>query len=249
MRPAPPPPAPVVSESSSSDSAPAPAPKKRFSMPKRAKKAKKPKKDRHLLNLSYKEGSEIVYRKHWILLLRNAITPILITLFFFGYGIFQLYLYFWVKNDSALAISFSALLIIAGFISSSGVAYQYMDWSNDIFKVSSSKVFDIDRKPFGDVESRSAPLENIESTEYKRRGFISIIFNYGTVYIHIGTESFEFQNVSDPASVQQDINRRYMASIKRKKIAEARAERDQMLDWFVAYHQGEEKFKKDGGRN
>ncbi|MCP4142610.1 MAG: cyclic nucleotide-binding domain-containing protein [Chloroflexi bacterium] len=204
----------------------------------------KQKKKRHLLDLRYQEGKEIIYRKHWVMLLKRAFLPLSLTLFLFGYALFELYLIIFVRSQAAMAISFTVLLILGGIASLGWLIYQYMDWSDDIFKVTPNKIFDIDRKPLGDVQSRSAPLENIESTEYKRSGLISIIFNYGTVYIHIGAEEFEFENVFDPASVQQDINRRHMAHMKKKKAADGRAERDQMLEWMVAYHHGEDKFRK-----
>ena len=82
-----------------------------------------------------------------------------------------------------------------------------------------SKIFDIDKKPLGDIQSRSAPLENIESLQYKRKGLLSIFFNFGTVYIHIGAEHFEFKNVHNPALVQKDINKRYIELKRRKKEA------------------------------
>ena len=207
---------------------------------KRATKKKK----HHLLDLRYQEGKEIIYRKHWVLLIKRAFLPFSLTLFLFGYALFELYLIILVKSQATMAISFTVLLIFGGLGTLGWLVYQYMDWSDDIFKVTPTKIFDIDRKPLGDVQSRSAPLENIESTEYKRSGLISIIFNYGTVYIHIGAEEFEFENVFDPASVQQDINRRYLEHMKKKKTADERSERDQMLGWLVAYHHGEEKFRE-----
>ena len=229
---APPPPSLSISEEISS-----PRPKKTFFKRKPA-----PKKDRHFFDLQYKSGAEIIYRKHWVILLIHAGIPFLVSLFFFLFFIYELYLIILVKSDFALSISLTAFLAIAGFISLAWVYYQYLDWSNDIFKVSPTQISDIDRKPFGDEKSRSAPLGNIESTEYKRKGMLSIFFNYGTVYIHIGAEHFEFEDVYDPASVQRDINRRHMGLQEKKKAAEAKKKRDEMLPWLIAYHQGADKF-------
>ncbi len=199
--------------------------------------SKKKKKQSHFFSLRFQEGKDIVYRKHIVILARNAGTPALISLLLFGYSAFQIYLFFFLKNEKALSISFIALLMVAAVITLGVTIYQYIDWSNDIFKVSQDKIFDIDRKPFGEIQSRSAPLENIESTEYKRKGLLSVFFNYGTVYIRIGADEFEFENVLDPASVQQDINRRYMTEYEKKKEAQAKNERDNMIKWLVAYHE------------
>ncbi|MBT3338275.1 MAG: cyclic nucleotide-binding domain-containing protein [Anaerolineae bacterium] len=203
---------------------------------------KKKKKQSHLFTLRFQEGRDITYRKHIVILIRNAGIPAMITLFSFGYIAYQLYQIFLLQSDTARSISFIALLAVASILSFGWTIYQYVDWTNDIFKVTRDKIYDIDRKPFGEVQSRSAPLENIESTEYKRRGLLSVFFNYGTVYVHIGAEEFEFENVLDPASVQQDINRRYMTEHEKKKEAQAKKERDDMIKWLVAYHESTDQF-------
>ncbi len=206
----------------------------------RKTKKKKRKKKTKLFTLRYEEGKEIIYRKHIVVLFTQAGTPALVTL---GLMIFfALELTFLILGRPSLSISY-ILIIGLAMISALGWAiYQYIDWSNDIFKVSENKIFDIDRKPFGDVQSRSAELKNIESTEHRREGLLSILFNYGTVYIHIGSEEFEFEDVLDPASVQQDINHRYKAIQEKQKEAQDKKERDDMIKWLVAYHESADKF-------
>lgn len=203
-----------------------------------------PQKESHLFNLRFEEGKEIIYRKHIVILLRRAGIPFLIFLGIFVFFFYQLYLFFLLRSDQALPFSFIMLLFIGSILALGWTLYQYVDWSNDIFKVSKEKIFDIDRKPLGEVQSRSAPLENIESTEYQRTGIMSVLFNYGTVYIYIGAEHFEFENVSDPAAVQQDINKRYLAQHEKKKEEEAKKERTEMLKWLIAYHESEDEFNK-----
>jgi hypothetical protein len=197
----------------------------------------KQKKQSHLFTLRFQEGKDIIYRKHIIILARNAGIPALISLSLWVYFAIQAYRIFFKEGVNALPISMVTFMALGALLALLWTIYQYIDWSNDIFKVSQDKIFDIDRKPFGDIQSRSAPLENIESTEYKRKGLISVFFNYGTVYIRIGAEEFEFENVLDPASVQQDINRRYMTQHEKKKQAQAKKERDNMIKWLVAYHE------------
>ncbi|RLD03621.1 MAG: hypothetical protein DRI32_07095 [Chloroflexi bacterium] len=201
-----------------------------------------PKKKRYTLKQRYEQGDDIIYRKHWIVLLRLFGIPAVVSLFFLLFFFNQLYL-IWAKSSEALSLSLVALMGLATLISIGSAFYQYVDWSNDIFKVSKDKIFDIDRKPLAAERSRSAPIENIESLEYKRSGFFSIFFNYGTVYIRIGADNFEFEDVRDPASVQQDINRRYVEHLHKKKESDAKKERSQMIDWLVAYYQGADEFQ------
>jgi hypothetical protein len=215
-----------------------PAAAKRFNPIKIQKKKKKKKKKAKLFTLRYEEGSEIIYRKHIVVLFTKAGMPALMALVLSVYFLVQLVLFF--TGGKSLPISY-ILLVGLGAIGAFGwMAYQYADWSNDIFKVSENKIFDIDRKPFGDVQSRSSELKNIESTEYRREGLFSVFFNYGTVYIHIGSEEFEFEDVLDPAAVQQDINHRYKAIQERARLSQEKKERDDMIKWLVAYHESTE---------
>ena len=198
-------------------------------------KKKKKKKKTKLFTLRYQEGKEIIYRKHIVVLFTQIGMPALLTLalaVFFGVQLTLL-----VLGKESLNISYILLIGLGVIISFLWMVYQYIDWSNDIFKVSEDKIFDIDKKPFGDMQSRSSELKNIESTEYRREGLLSVFFNYGTVYIHIGSEEFAFEDVLDPASVQQDINHRYKAIQEKQKLAAEKKERDEMIKWLVAYHE------------
>ncbi len=86
--------------------------------------------------------------------------------------------------------------------------YQFMDWNNDIYQVTSEQVMDVKRTPLGREDRKTAMLENILSINYRRRGLIGVLLNYGTVNIQVGTESLIFDYVRDPSSVQREIFRR-----------------------------------------
>jgi hypothetical protein len=61
--------------------------------------------------------------------------------------------------------------------------------------------------------------------------------NYGTVYINVGgATELRFSDVTDPATVQQDIDNRRLARINAKADAQAKAERERLADWFATYH-------------
>jgi len=190
------------------------------------------------LKLRFEQGKTIVYRKHWFILFKQAGLPGVLSAILFsilayqGVGILIRQLEIVILNNLILGGLFLASIFVFGW-----AVYQYVDWSNDTFQVTEDKIFDIDRKPLGSVESRSAPLENIHSTTYERRGILAYIFNYGTVYMEIGTADFAFEDVLNPAAVQQDIDNRRMARINKEKRNEQQKEKDRMIDWMVAYHQ------------
>jgi hypothetical protein len=54
-----------------------------------------------------------------------------------------------------------------------------------------------------------------------------------------------FEDVFDPAAVQQDIDNRRSARIFKKKADVDAAERDRMADWFTTYHRSVEEFRRE----
>lgn len=201
----------------------------------------------NLFKLRFEEGNTITYRKHWIVLLRQVGMPSFILLALLGLMIARLIALVqvpglgWKMFSDTIVVSLPLLMIpFLGWW-----LYQYIDWTNDIFRVTSDQIMDIDRKPFGTEERRAAPLDNILSTEYKRTGFAGYMFNFGTVYISVGGTQLAFEDVMDPAGVQSDIDRRRMARMEAKKQAELAAERDRMANWMAAYHINAEEIRRE----
>lgn len=119
--------------------------------------------------------------------------------------------------------------------------YQYFDWRNDLFQLTANQVIDLDRKPFGRESRRSAPLENILSIEYERRGLIPMLFNYGTVYITVGNTQLTFNDVYQPSVVQQDIFTRMSQHAKERDDRNTKLEREHVAQWFKIFQEEAEK--------
>ena len=115
--------------------------------------------------------------------------------------------------------------------------YRYIDWRDDVFQLTPTQVIDIDRKPFGRLSRRSAPLENILSIEYERRGIFQMLFNFGTVYITVGNTQLTFNEVSRPADVQQQIFARMGAYAEELRQREIDEERERITEWLKVYHE------------
>jgi hypothetical protein len=177
------------------------------------------------------DGNIITYHKHIYGFLRDAgpyalgilalILMVIMWPFIFDFGI-PLWL-------SVLTIF--AVIVLFGFI-----AYEYLDWQNDIYQVTPEQIIDVTRKPFGTEDRKAAPLENILSTENTRNGILGMLLNFGTVYIMVGGAQFNFDDVADPPSVQQDIVQRQQGRLQKKKENETSAERERMSDWLAMYH-------------
>ena len=120
--------------------------------------------------------------------------------------------------------------------------YNYVDWSNDIYQLTSNQIFDIERRPLGEEQKKSAPLESILSIEHSRDGIIQLMLNYGNVIINVGTTQFIFRGVYHPDDVHQDVSDYIEAGQRRKQQKEAERDRVRMADWFATYHEQSKEF-------
>jgi len=177
------------------------------------------------------DGNTITYHKHIYGFVRDASPYALgILALIIGVILWPFFVSFALPLWAGMLVIF-AIIILFGFI-----AYEYMDWQNDIYQVTPEQIIDINRKPFGTEDRKAAPLENILSTEYKRSGFLGLLLNFGTIYIMVGGAQFNFADVADPPSVQQDIVRRQQGRIQKKREADTSAERERMAEWLALYH-------------
>jgi hypothetical protein len=199
----------------------------------------------NLFRLRIEDSGVTTYRKHWFVLIQQVWQP---TFFIIMLIILMVSRAIYLSKSPDLAFVFRAddgyhfdtiavtlPMLLVPFIV--WWVWQYVDWSNDIFQVTSDTIIDIDKKPFGTEERRSAQIENILSTEYQRIGLTGNIFNFGTVYITVGGAKLAFENVKDPDAVQADIDQRRMARLARKRETDIAAERERMSTWLALYHQ------------
>jgi hypothetical protein len=181
--------------------------------------------------LRLEDGDTVTYHKHWIILLFTLWKQFLILIALVAFPF--VWNYFELGTMPIAMITFLISFILVTFI---WIWYDYADWSNDIFQVTADQIIDVFKKPFGDEERKAAPLENILSTQYKRHGIVGMVMNFGTVFIAVGGTNFDFEDVADPPTVQQDIVRRMNARKAKKAEAEAAAEREKLAEWLMLYH-------------
>lgn len=205
----------------------------------------------NIFKLRVEDGGTVTYRKHWFVLLQQVGQPLFYLLLITALIIIRGW--YLVQNPNLTFIRPNAegiprpdsIIIFLLFVTlplTGWLVWEYLDWNNDIFRVTPEEIIDLDKTPLGSEERRSAQIENILSTEYQRIGLMGYLLNYGTVYITVGGTKLEFQDVLDPAGVQADINRRRMARIAKKSEDTANLERERMAAWLAAYHQNVSEF-------
>lgn len=199
----------------------------------------------NFFTMRFEKDNVITFRKYWPTLLGKVWGPTLLLLIVITAGVVLL-------NDIRLGgiqqpwLSILFLLIFLLFIFSIlWWIYQYADWRNDIYQVSDKYIFDIERKPLGTEVKKSAPLESILSLEHERVGLLGYLLNYGKVIINVGETRFFFNNVHEPARVQQDIFTRIHALKRQKEIAEAARDRKNLINVLGLYHEAAEDIREE----
>jgi len=189
----------------------------------------------------------ITYRKHLYVLFRMTWFPAACVV---GMIVATGPLYYWRVKDQISLLTPGLILLIGLFLAVMAALwwlYQFVDWSNDIYRITADKIIDSERKPLGDEITKSASLENIIGLDYERLGFLGVVLNFGNVIINIGTDNkFIFYGIHNPARAQKDIFR-YMFEQRRKKMhADSLQEQERVSNYIAAYHRQAEDIRKTG---
>ncbi|MBN2258489.1 MAG: cyclic nucleotide-binding domain-containing protein [Anaerolineaceae bacterium] len=178
-------------------------------------------------------GAETVtFRKHWIILLHKTWLP-------FTFGAACIYILLGGLSSRLSAPLSDPLKWVTGMSVMVFVIwylYQLIDWGNDIYQITSDQVLDVKRTPLGREDRKSAMLESILSINYRRRGLLGVLLNYGVVNIQVGAESLIFDYVRDPSGVQREIYRHIAERQAALRQVNIESERDRMAQWIAAYH-------------
>ena len=173
----------------------------------------------------------MVYRTHWLFLLRKTIFPTLLIVSLVLVGLFMYANLPAIINSAVAQTIFAIMLVLAA----GWWLFQYLDWRNDQYIITPEQLIDVYRRPLGLEDRRTAPLESIQSIRYKRQGLLGLIFNYGAVYVKVGNEDFAFENIHNPLEVQQTL----FGYLERANLIEKQAslveQRHQMADWMDTY--------------
>lgn len=186
----------------------------------------------NIFKLRREESGTIIYRTHWVRLLKRTWMPalfltailILVILGFLGYlgGV-----------NPVLVLEFA---LVAGLVIGAWWLYEYMDWRNDAYIISDENLVDVNKRPLGREEKRAAPIRNVQSIEFTRLGLAGLILNYGTVTIRVGETELTFDYVFNPSEVQQEIFKRLAKRDYNRRQAEILDDQARLADWIEAYH-------------
>jgi hypothetical protein len=153
-------------------------------------------------NPDYQENSNtFIWHPHWIFLL-IVLTPPVISLI--------LSLILIVVGAQTGILSGLGLIIVTLIVLSGGIfwiAYQIEDHVNDKYIVSPNNIVDVEKKPWGPEDRRSASIGAVQNVTSKT-SLISRLIGYGDVFVETaGKGEFTFHRVPRPADVVGVINK------------------------------------------
>lgn len=176
------------------------------------------------------EGAVITWRKHWMVLVRALVRPVLLLLL-------AALLAAWLAGrDVSLPPAAAAAI---GVVLLGWVLWQYENWRNDLYQVTEEHVIDIERLPFGfSEERRQASLSQIQDVRYRIPNPVATLFNFGNVVIQTAAEqgSFTFDSVYAPSRVQAEIFDRIQRHQERIQREEEERRAEEMVVWLRTYH-------------
>jgi CRP-like cAMP-binding protein len=181
-------------------------------------------------------GDTVVYRKHWIVLIRSVFwSALFLALTLIAMGL-------WLDPTSFLGGLLPdsvwpawAVLIMAGMI---WFLWVYEDYRNDLYIVTTTRIIDLRRTPFLLQETRrESGLDKIVQQDVNVPTALARLLQFGTVVIKVPSGDFQFEYVARPTEVAREISKRIDQFKRRQAEEEARTRRTELSDWFATYDQ------------
>ncbi|MCS6826992.1 MAG: cyclic nucleotide-binding domain-containing protein [Caldilinea sp.] len=184
---------------------------------------------------------QVVWRKHWLVLVPRLWFPLLVLLFMMLFAVLPTLSEMWGASEEALPFLnlLTVLGVIAMLIALGNLIWVIADWRNDTYEVSDEEIVHVDRMPLGLSEDRkTANLGRIQNVTMAIPSPLHWLFNYGDVRCQTAAEggSFDFIGVPNPRMVAQEILKR-MENYRLRSERQAAVNRAKDLpDWFEMYN-------------
>jgi uncharacterized membrane protein YdbT with pleckstrin-like domain len=188
----------------------------------------------HLFWIERRMDDRIIWRKHWIRLLRRIWLPLLIVAFLVS----ALMVLATAPSDAPawFVLALVGLLVLAlGW-----VWWNWEDWGNDQYIVTHDRIIDVEALPAGfQRRITETKFDRIQNVSFEIPNPIATILNYGTVVIHTaGIEGrLDFEWVRDPRRVQGEIFRRLSAYEEEQRIRQREERWADLPQWFAVYEE------------
>lgn len=164
----------------------------------------------------FEPDGSVVYHKHWYMLLKHLGLPVfLLALVVLGVNLLHLRL-----------LLYALIGIVPMFV------YQYANWVNDVYILTTHRIINIVRIPLIREDRREALLEHVQNVQVTIPSLSSRLLDMGDVFVETAgkTENFLFQTVHHPHAIAEELNRRLEAVRSGRRAAETLARRREIED-------------------
>ena len=191
--------------------------------------------------LRVEKSGQIIWHKHWLLLLWRLVIPALVFVAGIGVSYILWRLPYWITRIPPLTtwaiLTPGGLIVLASFLMG---WWEYMVWDQDLYILTSNRIVDIERRPFGLKETRrESNLDRIQDIDVDLPNIWSRMFDMGNVHTKTGAAGSDltFRSVAHPHSIQRDIFHQ-LAELRRKEQEQERRQRgEEMSKWLAVYSQ------------
>jgi len=177
-------------------------------------------------SLRTQDGDVVLWRKHWVVLLRSLAWPALAAAALAGLPLLA-------GMELPPKVMLAAALALVAW-----TWWQWENWRNDVYVLTPERIIDIHRQPLRlRTAQREGHLLNIQNVTYVVPGAMASLLNYGHVTIETAGQvgSFTFDHVFDPAAVQADIFQYIEACRAQWESRQQRTQGEALADILAAY--------------
>ncbi len=195
------------------------------------------------LSLEIYTPEQVTWRKHWFLLFRKTArwfaALVFLDLCFLSYAF-----------DPRTRILGGGAYLLGGIAAFSlcfaALLWNWVDWKNDIYAVTTTSVIHEERLPFNlRTVSNVAPLDQVQDIRLDVPGVVAAWLNYGNVIVETAGKGGQmvFEMVRNPRHIQEEIFRRIEAFRVRRIEQEASLRNRSVVDALIAYHHLQQQLK------
>lgn len=181
---------------------------------------------------------QVLWRKHWLNLVERIGLPFMLLLVLSILGI-------WILITGETPFDYEAVALfpvwfLAWLVAFSWLAWNYIDYRNDVYVVTDDRIIDIEMKPLGlFAQRREGGLERVQNVISVQDGIWAKLFNYGDVVISTAAadEGYTFIMVSNPKLVQATVFQKLDAFRTRQEQQRTRERQREIIEGLEVYHQ------------
>ncbi len=173
-----------------------------------------------------------IWRKHWWILVEHLVGPALIlALLTIGWISLHVMLERYPPLLDLILVPLLGVILV-------WIAWQVLDWQNDMYIVTPDRVIDIEKIPIIFEHRREANLSRIQNVRYTQSSFTAKQLDFGNVLLETAglTGRLTFDNVPHPEQVQEIIVDHLEAFRERTQRERRRSQDETILEWLSRYH-------------